>query len=46
MKAISINPVDYKVRQTERVLNFIYDEQRPEIIGWDISGNVVSKGKR
>jgi NADPH:quinone reductase-like Zn-dependent oxidoreductase len=36
VKAISINPIDYKVRQTERVLNFIYGEQRPAIIGWDI----------
>lgn len=44
VKAISINPVDYKVRGNEAVLNMIYGEQRPAILGWDIAGEVVSTG--
>ncbi|MEM0939125.1 MAG: NADP-dependent oxidoreductase [Bacteroidota bacterium] len=44
VKAISINPVDFKVRGAEHVLNMIYGEERPAILGWDISGVVVEKG--
>lgn len=44
VKAISINPVDYKARAIEEVLTRINGEQRPTIIGWDISGTVVATG--
>lgn len=43
-KAISINPVDYKVRANEDVLTMIYGELRPAILGWDIAGIVVKTG--
>ncbi len=45
VKAISINPVDYKVRAHEGVLKKIYGDHRPVILGWDIAGTVVAKGK-
>jgi len=44
VKAISVNPVDYKVRAIEEVLTKICGEQRPAIIGWDIAGFVVALG--
>jgi len=44
VKAISVNPVDYKVRGNEDVLNMIYGEKRPAIIGWDIAGTVAEVG--
>jgi NADPH:quinone reductase-like Zn-dependent oxidoreductase len=44
VKAISINPVDFKVRSAEEVVNMIYGEERPVILGWDIAGTVVSVG--
>ncbi|MEM6738015.1 MAG: NADP-dependent oxidoreductase [Bacteroidota bacterium] len=44
VKAISVNPVDFKVRGAEPILNMIYGEERPAILGWDISGVVVKKG--
>lgn len=44
-KAISINPVDTKVRPHDQVLNMIMQtEERPVIIGWDISGVVAEVG--
>ncbi|VGO21627.1 NADP-dependent oxidoreductase [Pontiella sulfatireligans] len=44
-KAISINPVDVKVRPHEEVLNMILGtEERPVILGWDISGTVAEVG--
>lgn len=44
-KAISINPVDAKVRPVEEVLNMIIGEERPVILGWDISGTVATVGE-
>ncbi len=44
VKAISINPVDYKVRAIEDVITMICGEERPVIIGWDIAGVVVALG--
>lgn len=44
VKAISVNPVDYKVRGNDAVLSMIYGEQRPAILGWDIAGEVVATG--
>ena len=44
VKAISINPVDYKVRMIDDVLTMICGEERPVILGWDIAGDVVAVG--
>ncbi len=44
VKALSVNPVDYKVRGNEDVLTMIYGTQRPAILGWDIAGVVVATG--
>lgn len=43
-KAISINPVDVKVRPVEEVLTMIIGEDRPVILGWDIAGIVAAFG--
>ncbi len=44
-KAISINPVDIKVRPVDEVLNMILGtEERPVILGWDIAGVVAEVG--
>ena len=43
-KAISINPVDVKVRPVEEVLTMIIGEERPVILGWDIAGIVAEVG--
>jgi NADPH:quinone reductase-like Zn-dependent oxidoreductase len=45
VKAISINPVDAKVRGNEGALNWMFENTRPAILGWDISGEIVEKGK-
>lgn len=42
--SISINPVDVKARAYDEVLNWIFGEERPVILGWDISGAVVETG--
>ena len=44
VKAISINPVDVKARAHEGVLQWIYNTDRPVILGWDISGEIVEIG--
>ena len=45
-KAISINPVDVKVRQANEVLTMILGtEDRPVILGWDIAGIVAAVGE-
>lgn len=45
VKAISINPADVKARAYDGVLSWIYGNERPVILGWDISGEVVDKGE-
>ena len=45
VKAISINPVDVKVRPVEEVLNMIVGADRPVILGWDIAGTVKVVGE-
>ena len=45
VKAISINPVDVKVRPVEEVLNMIVGAGRPVILGWDIAGKVTAFGE-
>jgi NADPH:quinone reductase-like Zn-dependent oxidoreductase len=44
VKAISINPVDVKARAYEGVLSWIFQDLRPVILGWDISGTVAAAG--
>lgn len=44
VKAISVNPVDYKVRANQEALTWICGEERPVILGWDIAGVVVALG--
>jgi len=44
VKAISVNPVDYKVRTYEEALKMICGAERPIILGWDIAGVVVALG--
>ncbi|MGM9477986.1 NADP-dependent oxidoreductase [Pedobacter sp. GSP4] len=44
VKAISVNPVDAKVRAGHGIFQLL-KEQKPLILGWDISGTVVAKGK-
>lgn len=46
VKAIGINPVDYKVRMIEEVLNMISGPGYPAVLGWDISGDVAAVGSR
>ncbi|MGV8963382.1 MAG: NADP-dependent oxidoreductase [Candidatus Saccharimonadaceae bacterium] len=45
VKSISINPVDVKARAYEGVSNWIFGDERPIILGWDISGEIVEIGK-
>lgn len=44
VKAISVNPVDFKVRSNKDVMNAIYGTKRPAILGWDIAGIVTEIG--
>ena len=44
VKAIGVNPVDYKVRAAESVLTMIHGEKRPVIIGWDVAGVITAIG--
>lgn len=45
VKAISINPVDVATRSDEVMLNWITGNKKPVVLGWDISGTIVAKGK-
>jgi NADPH:quinone reductase-like Zn-dependent oxidoreductase len=45
VKAISINPVDYKARESEGMLNAVLGPEKPWILGWDISGKVQALGE-
>lgn len=44
VKAIGINPVDVKSRAYEGVKQWIFGEDYPVILGWDISGVVTQVG--
>ncbi len=46
VKAISVNPVDYKVRAIEDAITMFCGEERPVILGWDIAGTVISTGNK
>ncbi|MEO7976019.1 NADP-dependent oxidoreductase [Flavobacterium sp.] len=45
VSALSINPVDYKTRSSEGMINMFFEQQRPVILGWDLSGTIVESGK-
>ena len=45
VKAISINPVDVKARANEGVLTWLFAEERPVILGWDVSGEITETGR-
>jgi len=44
VKAFGLNPVDYKVRAVEPMIDMIYGKERPVILGWDVAGIVKAKG--
>ncbi|CAN6959241.1 NADP-dependent oxidoreductase [Psychrobacter sp. APC 3426] len=44
VKAISINPVDVKIREMPKLLDQVYGTDRPLILGWDIAGVVTAIG--
>lgn len=44
VESISINPVDVKSRAYDGALHWIFGEERPAILGWDISGTVTEIG--
>ncbi len=44
-KAISINPVDVKIREMPDLLDQVYGTDRPLILGWDIAGVVTAVGQ-
>jgi len=44
VKAISLNPADVKPKYVDKMLNMMYGEKRPIILGWDIAGTVTEVG--
>jgi len=44
VKAIGINPVDYKMRSADEGLMMMYGVTKNVVLGWDISGVVVEAG--
>lgn len=42
--SLSINPVDYKARANSGSLTWLFGEERPVILGWDLSGTIVEIG--
>lgn len=44
-KAISVNPVDFKVRSIDGRVEMIYGKEQPVILGWDIAGIVAEVGE-
>lgn len=43
IKNIGINPMDVYIRGNEQILTLFVGSERPAILGWDISGEVVEK---
>lgn len=43
--SLSINPVDYKARSNNGALSWLFGEERPVILGWDLSGTIVEVGE-
>ncbi|WP_298364349.1 NADP-dependent oxidoreductase [uncultured Lutibacter sp.] len=46
VKAISINPADAKVKYAEEGLKMLLGKTTDVILGWDVSGTVVSVGEK
>jgi len=42
-KNIGMNPMDVLIRGNEQILTMFMGSERPAILGWDISGDVVEK---
>lgn len=40
---IGMNPMDAQIRENEQILTRVFGTERPAILGWDISGEVVEK---
>lgn len=45
VSALSINPVDYKTRSSEGGIKRFFEDERPVILGWDLSGTIVETGE-
>lgn len=45
VSALSINPVDYKTRSSEGGIKRFFEDERPVILGWDLSGTIVEAGE-
>ena len=45
VSAIGINPIDIKARSNSYVLTYLSGEERPVILGWDVSGTVMAAGR-
>ncbi|RZJ53651.1 MAG: NADP-dependent oxidoreductase [Flavobacterium sp.] len=45
VSALSINPVDYKTKSSAAYVNNFFADERPVILGWDLSGTIVEAGK-
>ncbi|AZA83573.1 oxidoreductase [Chryseobacterium lactis] len=45
VKAIGINPADTLYRNSNTFITAMFGEERPAIIGWDISGEIVEKAQ-
>jgi NADPH:quinone reductase-like Zn-dependent oxidoreductase len=43
--SLSVNPVDYKARKNIGTLSWLFGNERPVILGWDLSGTVIELGK-
>jgi NADPH:quinone reductase-like Zn-dependent oxidoreductase len=43
--SLGINPVDYKARSNSGALSWLFGEERPVILGWDLSGTIVEVGE-
>jgi len=43
--SLSINPVDYKARSNSGALTWLLGEDRPAVLGWDLSGTIVEVGE-
>ncbi|WP_295713568.1 alcohol dehydrogenase catalytic domain-containing protein [Mucilaginibacter sp.] len=43
IKNIGMNPMDAQIRGNEQLLTRVFGTERPAILGWDISGEVVEK---
>jgi NADPH:quinone reductase-like Zn-dependent oxidoreductase len=43
--SVSINPVDYKARANSGSLTWLFGDERPVVLGWDLSGIVIETGE-